>query len=72
LPQHYSLRSTEKEKTKTERRYMSIQEINRIKNHYPAGMRIELISMDDPFAPVPSGTPMYLMLKGRFTENTAY
>lgn len=34
---------------------MSIQEINRIKNHYPAGTRIELISMDDPFAPVPSG-----------------
>ena len=34
---------------------MSIQEINRIKNHYPAGTRIELISMNDPFAPVPSG-----------------
>ena len=35
---------------------MSIQEINRIKNHYPAGTRIELISMDDPYDPVPSGT----------------
>ena len=34
---------------------MSIQEINRIKNHYPTGTRIELISMNDPFAPVPSG-----------------
>ena len=34
---------------------MSIQEINRIKNHYPPGTRIELTSMNDPFAPVPSG-----------------
>ena len=35
---------------------MSIQEINRIKNHYPPGTRIELISMNDPYDPVPSGT----------------
>ena len=35
---------------------MSIQEVNRIKTHYPVGTRIELISMDDPYAPVPSGT----------------
>ena len=40
---------------KNERSSMSIQEINRIKNHYPPGTRIELISMNDPFAPVPSG-----------------
>ena len=40
---------------KSGRSNMSIQEINRIKNHYPAGTRIELISMNDPFAPVPSG-----------------
>ena len=46
---------TEVEKNKNERSSMSIQEINRIKNHYPAGTRIELISMNDPFAPVPSG-----------------
>lgn len=26
------------------------------KQHYPKGTRIELISMNDPFAPVPSGT----------------
>ena len=35
---------------------MSIQEVNRIKNHYPPGTRIELISMNDPYDPVPSGT----------------
>ena len=46
---------TEVEKNKNERSSMSIQEINRIKNHYPPGTRIELISMNDPFAPVPSG-----------------
>ena len=46
---------TEVEKNKNERSSMSIQEINRLKNHYPAGTRIELISMNDPFAPVPSG-----------------
>lgn len=28
----------------------------RIKQTYPPGTRIELISMDDPYAPVPSGT----------------
>ncbi len=26
------------------------------KQHYPKGTRIELISMDDPYAPIPSGT----------------
>lgn len=35
---------------------MSIQEVNRIKNHYPPGTRIELIAMNDPYDPVPSGT----------------
>ena len=28
---------------------MSIQEVNRIKNHYPPGTRIELIAMNDPY-----------------------
>lgn len=31
-------------------------DINITKHLYPVGTRIELISMDDPFAPVPSGT----------------
>ena len=35
---------------------MSIQEVNRIKNHYPPGTRIELIAMNDPYDPVLSGT----------------
>ena len=29
---------------------------NEIKEMYPQGTRIELIHMDDPYAPVPSGT----------------
>ena len=41
---------------KNERSNMSIQEVNRIKNHYPAGTRIELINMSDPYDPVPPGT----------------
>ncbi len=31
------------------------REVNKIKEQYPIGTRIELISMDDPY-PVPSGT----------------
>lgn len=30
--------------------------VNAIKEMYPQGTRIELIHMDDPYAPVPSGT----------------
>jgi hypothetical protein len=30
--------------------------ISTIKEMYPQGTRIELINMDDPYAPVPSGT----------------
>ena len=30
--------------------------VDAIKKMYPRGTRIELIHMDDPFAPVPSGT----------------
>lgn len=33
-----------------------IQEAERIKEQYPPGTRIHLINMDDPYAPVPSGT----------------
>lgn len=42
------------QKRNIQRKNFSIQEINRIKNHYPAGTRIEFISMDDAYAPVPS------------------
>ena len=31
-------------------------DVNEIKEMYPQGTRIELIHMDDPYAPVPSGT----------------
>ncbi|MGM9600668.1 MAG: DUF4314 domain-containing protein [Faecousia sp.] len=30
--------------------------VQRIKESYPPGTRILLLSMDDPFAPVPEGT----------------
>lgn len=35
--------------SRKELKNMSIQEINRIKKHYPVGTRIELISMDDAY-----------------------
>lgn len=31
------------------------RQAERIKENYPPGTRIELISMEDPFAPIPSG-----------------
>jgi len=33
-----------------------IRKAQRIKEMYPKGTRIELISMNDPYAPVPPGT----------------
>ncbi len=35
---------------------MNADSVARLKAAYPAGMRIRLIHMDDPYAPVPSGT----------------
>ncbi len=35
---------------------MNTHEIEYYKQNYPPGTRIELINMDDPYAPVPSGT----------------
>lgn len=35
---------------------MSAERIARLKADYPAGSRIRLIHMDDPYAPVPEGT----------------
>ena len=35
--------------------FKSRNEVERIKEQYPVGTRIELISMDDPYAPVESG-----------------
>lgn len=32
------------------------RQAQRIKENYPPGTRIELISMEDPFAPIPQGT----------------
>ena len=34
---------------------MSAERIARLKADYPAGTRIKLIHMDDPYAPVPKG-----------------
>lgn len=36
--------------------FMSRQQVERIKQQYPMGTRIELIHMDDPYAPIESGT----------------
>jgi hypothetical protein len=33
-----------------------IMNVDAIKEMYPKGTRIELVHMDDPYAPVPSGT----------------
>ena len=35
--------------------FKSRNEVERIREQYPVGTRIELISMDDPYAPVESG-----------------
>lgn len=35
--------------------FLSQEEVKKIKEQYPAGTRIELISMDDPYAPIESG-----------------
>lgn len=35
---------------------MDREDINRIKETYPQGTRIELLSMYDPFAPIDTGT----------------
>ena len=35
--------------------FPSKKQVERIKNQYPAGTRIELISMDDPLAPIERG-----------------
>lgn len=35
---------------------MSREEVTRIKERYPKGTRIKLLSMDDPFSPIESGT----------------
>lgn len=34
---------------------MRKESVNLIKQNYPAGTRIELLYMEDPFSPVPSG-----------------
>ena len=33
--------------------------VNRVKEQYPAGSRVELISMNDPYRDIPSGTTEY-------------
>jgi len=35
--------------------FLSQNEVERIKGQYPKGTRIELISMDDPYAPIKPG-----------------
>ena len=35
--------------------FLSQEAVKRIKEQYPAGTRIELIGMDDPYAPIESG-----------------
>ena len=36
--------------------FKSRKEVESIKEQYPVGTRIELIGMDDPYAPIESGT----------------
>lgn len=36
--------------------FLSQKEIERIKEAYPTGTRIELVQMDDPYAPIEPGT----------------
>lgn len=36
--------------------FLSQKEVERIKEAYPAGTRIELVKMDDPYAPLEPGT----------------
>lgn len=36
--------------------FMKQSEVERIRQQYPPGTRVRLNSMDDPYAPVPSGT----------------
>lgn len=36
--------------------FPSRKHVEMIRNHYPPGTRIELISMEDPYAPIPPGT----------------
>ena len=35
---------------------MNNQLCERMRTHYPLGTRVQLLRMDDPYAPVPSGT----------------
>ena len=35
---------------------MNNQLCERMRTHYPPGTRVQLLRMDDPYAPVPSGT----------------
>ena len=35
---------------------MNDQLRERMRTHYPPGTRVQLLRMDDPYAPVPSGT----------------
>ena len=35
--------------------FLSQKEVERIKEQYPVGTRIELVQMEDPYAPVESG-----------------
>jgi len=36
--------------------FISQKQVEKIKEKYPAGTRIELIHMDDPYGPIESGT----------------
>ena len=36
--------------------FMDQKQVQRIKEQYPGGTRIRLLSMDDPYAPISSGT----------------
>ncbi len=47
--------------------------IQSLKERYPEGTRIELISMNDPFSPVPSGTKgTVAMVDDAGTRRTPY
>lgn len=50
---------------KTARRFAQ-----RMKDNYPPGTRIMLLSMDDPYAPVPEGTKGTVLIKAAEQETT--
>ena len=58
----YRTKFSKLEEKKMYRPILSEKLVDNIKKTYPPGTRIKLIGMDDPYAPVPSGTRGTVML----------